>query len=794
MKKPVLLILCVLFFGCAAYGESYTVSGWVYLGDSDTKVPYASIQITCTWGPNNQCTGGGGNLGNENGSYSITMPDCGDISKVCQNEDSCVDRNMVVQASKQIAGILYSGAASYVAKASNESQNIRIYQTNRDDFLLGAEPGSIGGPWPHFTETLVAAFDANGGPTTEVTGFNATLTYDMDKMACTSIGPMPPFVITYSNLAPGLIQVEGQTNPPGSHVPLGDAQVPTPLFRAYLTVPEPTTVDCTYVVTDKVTEIQTTLGPVGVVQSSSQIQLGESTCKPYFNIADLDDWSQADANGHVYPMEPNQWEGYITQWQDFNEEGEPYPDDEFKPAGLYIYEGNETDPCGPHDAGLVMYWGDGNDGSSSSAWVWDYKKDPDLSNCTINLVVTAPQFGLGVNGQVNKVSFGLQNPPQVGGPIRAWYWNCGPAGSGAPITWGVPTRLTINTSLTGVNAATPTASAYMNNPGFSLKMVQWLLLDENGTWVGGLSPAPGPGGGPMFLWNYWHWVMISPNTTLTKEYYKKWSQAAVIIDTGDPPLIEGWDEYSNYYIPPIVADDWKCTDDRPITDLHWWGSFIGWNAPDPPPVLPKSFHIGIWSDVPDPNKDDPCDFSRPGQLIWEHFCDNYVMNFAGYDADPRFANPDPCIPIEPTEACFQFNQLLSQEDWFYQNHDPCDVNGTIYWLSISAVWDPCEPPPMFVWGWKTRPHYFNDDAVQIQGLSDGSWPPVVGSMWGSGIPIQFPPYPNPDSISFDMAFDLTTNKPSPNDPPASPDLNFDGTVNLADLAVLANRWLDTVQY
>jgi hypothetical protein len=81
-----------------------------------------------------------------------------------------------------------------------------------------------------------------------------------------------------------------------------------------------------------------------------------------------------------------------------------------------------------------------------SAWRYDYLKDPDLSNCTISVAVTAPQFSPSTGAQVNRVSFGLENPPIPGGPVRAWYWNCGAAGSGAPITWNTPTVITIDTS------------------------------------------------------------------------------------------------------------------------------------------------------------------------------------------------------------------------------------------------------------------------------------------------------------------------------------------------------------
>ena len=74
------------------------------------------------------------------------------------------------------------------------------------------------------------------------------------------------------------------------------------------------------------------------------------------------------------------------------------------------------------------------------------KPRPVRSNGTISVAVTAPQFSPSTGAQVNRVSFGLENPPIPGGPIRAWYWNCSAAGSGAPITWNTPTVITIDTS------------------------------------------------------------------------------------------------------------------------------------------------------------------------------------------------------------------------------------------------------------------------------------------------------------------------------------------------------------
>jgi hypothetical protein len=503
---------------------------------------------------------------------------------------------------------------------------------------------------------------------------------------------------------------------------------------------------------------------------------------PYFRIDTQQEWQEALSYSKIKAVGYTLWEEYMTQWEMYLHEGEPYPPNTFispqPPTGqLYVYGGGGGGGLDPCDAGLVMVWGSPTTppGNYSSAYKFDYQVDPDLSNCTISVAVTAP-------GNISVVSLGLQNNPAPGGPIRAWYWNCGAAGSGAPITWNTPTVITIDTSKTGLAAATPVATGYANNPAFNLQQVQWIIVDEDGNWMG-TAPAPAPGSGLIGLWNYWHYLMVSPKTTLSKGYYVKWSQPPVVIDTNHPPTISGWDELSDYDMWPVVADDWECNDSRPITDIHWWGSFIGWNQPYLPPVMPQSFHIGIWTDVPDPDPCNPMDFSHPGLLVWENYCDNYVWNFAGYDKDPRQRH---MYPDETNDSCFQFNQLLSQDEWFYQEPtgDPC--NSRIYWLSIAPVWG--STTPTYRWGWKTRPHYFNDDAVAIQ-WANPWWPPVVGATtWMNGIPIQWPAWPNPEGTTWDVAFELTTNEPGA----PSADLDGSGFVDFFDFAIFADQWLTSI--
>ncbi|MGD0785579.1 MAG: dockerin type I domain-containing protein [Sedimentisphaerales bacterium] len=248
---------------------------------------------------------------------------------------------------------------------------------------------------------------------------------------------------------------------------------------------------------------------------------------------------------------------------------------------------------------------------------------------------------------------------------------------------------------------------------------------------------------------------------------------------------------------PIVADDWVCMDNRPITDIHWWGSFKGWTACTPPNNAPKAFRLGIWTDVPNPNHADPNKFSHPGRLIWENICSSYTWSYAGDDLDPR--------GIEHDEACFKFDMLLSQNQWFSRN---CDTtNGTVYWLSIAAIYDSCQPEPNHPWGWKTRPHFYNDDAVRITDVN--SRPLKIGSLWVSGEPIKYPA-----GTSWDMAFALTTSyefPPMPYQekvalpswPPIPPepnmillpaykyrfDIDRNGIINLKDFVYFAEAYL-----
>ena len=766
MKKIILVSLCVLFaVGSTAFGV-YGVTGLVK-DESGNLVSGASVYINCY-------PAAGGVYSDTDVSSAV-----GSYSGGWANQN-CVGETMVVKAVKGNK----SGSVTWKAGSIAEVQNVTIKTTmhSTGELHCDPQPVPISQSYEMVPSTCNLYVQATAGPVL-VNGGTTTLTYDPNAVYIASVSPVPPFnnSFYYYESPPGTMNITAYA-PPGMYVSVQNGAYPTPFFTLNLVANDYTTpgVESFF---DVFTEISIDSGVISGFPVMVEIVIGEpnATCKPYFKVDTQNDWQNALSGGHVYAMDSQDWEYYMLQWQNYVVQGTPYPSHTFRQAksptgNLYVYGGGGGGGLDPCDAGLVMYWGNPTNGSYSSAWRYDYLKDPDLSNCTISVAVTAPQFSPATHAQVNKVSFGLENAPIPGGPVRAWYWNCGAAGSGAPIIWNTPTIITIDTSKTGTGAATPTASAYMNNPGFNIKNVQWLIVDEDANWVGGGAPAPAPGTGSIGLWNYWHWLTISPKTTLSKGYYPKWSQPPVVIDANMPPTISGWDEMSNYEQLNIVADDWECNDSRPITAIHWWGSFIGWSQPYPPSVMPQTFHIGIWTDVPDP---DPCDhnnFSHPGTLVWENYCSSYVWNFAGYDKDPRAGGGAP-----QEDSCFQFNQLLSQDQWFYQepSGDPC--NPRVYWLSIAPVWG--GTTPTYQWGWKSRPHFFNDDAVIIQGTNQ--WPLVIGTTWLNGYPIQWPAWPSHEGTSWDMAFELSTNEQGT----PSADLNGDGIVNLFDFAIFAEQWL-----
>ena len=290
--------------------------------------------------------------------------------------------------------------------------------------------------------------------------------------------------------------------------------------------------------------------------------------------------------------------------------------------------------------------------------------------------------------------------------------------------------------------------------GWKTSDMQW---NDAAVWGDGSEPFFGP-------WNELRYPINHPfhggkldlafKITTGEGELVKWSQPPqpYVPDDG----YNGWNELSMYDGQQIVADDWLCTNGWPVSDIHWWGSFLDWGY-TAPPHLPDKFHIGIWTDVPTNGAGGP-PFSHPGVMIHQILCDDFTWEFVGWDWFPY--EPLPGEDPFPPEACFKFEQKLDVDDWFWQE---ASTNGTVYWVSIAAMYTTI--PEEYPWGWKTRPNVFNDAAVVIWDPTA----PAAGAMYVNGAPLV-----DPDTGDWwDMAFQLTTHVPKWSQPPHGPGEGFD---------------------
>jgi hypothetical protein len=145
----------------------------------------------------------------------------------------------------------------------------------------------------------------------------------------------------------------------------------------------------------------------------------------------------------------------------------------------------------------------------------------------------------------------------------------------------------------------------------------------------------------------------------------------------------------------VVADDWLCTSDTPVTGMAWWGSYIGYDYQAclcqqmAAPRRPDYFMLSIWTNVPDPDPTSSKDFSHPGQKIWEFKATTFDEVMVGFDKHPETGEANK----GGREPVYRYAVQLPQANYFLQKA----ANG-VYWLSIVAVYE--NPQTMvYPWGW-----------------------------------------------------------------------------------------------
>jgi hypothetical protein len=195
----------------------------------------------------------------------------------------------------------------------------------------------------------------------------------------------------------------------------------------------------------------------------------------------------------------------------------------------------------------------------------------------------------------------------------------------------------------------------------------------------------------------------------------KWSQ--------QPELQNLWGFDVPSSVNVVAADDWMCMSGSPVTDIHWWGSYLSDD------VDLDAFRITIFSDIPAGGAAAPIPSHPGGRLI------QYIFDLGDTHETPYGTD--------------FFEETVNQ--YFVVLPEPfIQQQGTIYWLSIEAIDLDATTP---TWGWhtavmNTSPSHL-DDAVQLLGYN-----PETGT-YQSFIPLEYEPAGAP-GFSLDLAFELTT--------------------------------------
>jgi hypothetical protein len=184
--------------------------------------------------------------------------------------------------------------------------------------------------------------------------------------------------------------------------------------------------------------------------------------------------------------------------------------------------------------------------------------------------------------------------------------------------------------------------------------------------------------------------------------------------------------------PFTLADDFKCTNSGPITDIHLWGSWLSDHVD-----FGATYTLAIWSDGVT-NVDRP--YSHPGNLVWSQVFapGNYTVCPYTNVTEP-FNNPDG-TPQGGSSNLYYLCFFPDPANVFRQAGSPNAP--TNYWLSVTV--SSALPAPAY-FGWKSSPDHYSDTAV----WTTVAFPPPTGA-WN--------PLYNPVTSTnhVDLAFKITT--------------------------------------
>ncbi|UCE19824.1 MAG: hypothetical protein JSV84_05650, partial [Gemmatimonadota bacterium] len=149
----------------------------------------------------------------------------------------------------------------------------------------------------------------------------------------------------------------------------------------------------------------------------------------------------------------------------------------------------------------------------------------------------------------------------------------------------------------------------------------------------------------------------------------------------------------------LLADDWLCTKTGAVEAIQFWGSWEGGSV-----GIISEFIVRIYADIP-VNPAAEIMHSRPGDLLWERTFS--LGQFSVYPVKSLEMQGwyRPCsgtsLNLQDHQGYYEY-KIQEIADPFIQQE------GTVYWLSISAV---VAQNGGAIWGWKSSLDRWNDDAV-----------------------------------------------------------------------------------
>jgi hypothetical protein len=153
--------------------------------------------------------------------------------------------------------------------------------------------------------------------------------------------------------------------------------------------------------------------------------------------------------------------------------------------------------------------------------------------------------------------------------------------------------------------------------------------------------------------------------------------------------------------PLVLADDFRCTQTGPITNIIFWGSWFE----DQKGTI-TNLHLSIHAD------DRSGAFSKPGELLWQRDVGgaDFVETLEGA-APQSWYNAASGLFLENNHSnCYRYTVPVPLQHAFYQ------TTGTIYWIDVSAGVNGG------VLGWKTsRSPHFEDDAAWAVAAEQLAW-------------------------------------------------------------------------